>query len=96
MSFMIPYYQMVITGLALQNFRLHKNFFIKFEHKTTVIVGENAIGKTSIVEALQLLSTGNSFRAGKIEEMIMFDEELARVKGVILEKKANQAKAETD
>ena len=96
MSFMIPYYQMVITGLALQNFRLHKNFFIKFEHKTTVIVGENAIGKTSIVEALQLLSTGNSFRAGKIEEMIMFDEELARVKGVIIEKKDDQEQAETD
>jgi DNA replication and repair protein RecF len=87
---------MVITGLALQNFRLHKNLFIKFEHQTTVIVGENAIGKTSIVEALHLLATGNSFRAGKVEEMILFDEELARVKGVIFEKKENQDLAQTD
>lgn len=89
---MIPYYQMVITGLALQNFRLHKNYFIKFEHKTTVIVGDNAIGKTSIVEALYLLSTGNSFRAGKVAEMILFDAELARVKGVIVENSDQQEK----
>lgn len=76
---------MIITGIALQNFRLHKNYFLKFTHKTTVVIGSNAIGKTSIIEALNLLATGNSFRAGKIEEMVEFDSELARVKGVILD-----------
>jgi DNA replication and repair protein RecF len=76
---------MIITGIALQNFRLHKNYFLKFTNKTTVIIGDNAIGKTSIIEALNLLATGNSFRAGKIEEMVDFDSELARVKGVILD-----------
>lgn len=74
---------MVITGLALQSLRSHKNFVLKFPNKTTIILGDNAAGKTTIVEALSLLSTGNSFRAGKIEEMISFDEDLSRVKGVI-------------
>ena len=74
---------MIITGLALQNFRLHKNFTLKFESQTTIIVGANAIGKTSIIEALSLLSTGNSFRAGRIEEMVNFDADLARIKGII-------------
>ncbi|MBP7700942.1 DNA replication/repair protein RecF [Candidatus Woesebacteria bacterium] len=74
---------MVITGLALQNLRSHKNFVLKFTEKTTIIVGDNAMGKTSIIEALSLLSTGDSFRAGKIEEMINFDSDLARVKGVV-------------
>lgn len=74
---------MVITGLALQNLRSHKSFTLKFSSKTTIIVGDNASGKTSIIEALSLLSTGDSFRASRIEEMIHFDSDLARVKGVI-------------
>jgi len=75
---------MVITGLALQNLRSHKNFTLKFLSKTTIIVGDNAIGKTSIIETLALLSTGNSFRANRIEEMINFEADLARVKGVVV------------
>ncbi|NCQ66036.1 MAG: hypothetical protein COZ34_03170 [Candidatus Pacebacteria bacterium CG_4_10_14_3_um_filter_34_15] len=74
---------MVITGLALQNLRSHISFTLKFTSKTTIIVGDNAIGKTSIIEALSLLSTGNSFRAGRVEEMINFEADLARVKGII-------------
>lgn len=84
---------MTLTGLALQNFRLHKNYSIKFTQRITVIIGANAIGKTSIVEAIYLLATGNSFRAGRIEEMIEFDSELSRVKGLIVESKE---KAPTD
>lgn len=76
---------MVITGLALQNFRLYSQYFLRLTHQTTVIVGQNAIGKTSIIEAIHLLSSGDSFRAGKVAEMISFDEELARVKGVVVD-----------
>ncbi len=85
---------MILTGIALQNFRLHKNYFLKFTNETTVIIGNNAVGKTSIVEAVNLLATGNSFRAGKVEEMVEFESDLARVKGVIVdtsgEKSANR------
>ncbi|GIK84453.1 MAG: DNA replication and repair protein RecF [Patescibacteria group bacterium] len=88
---------MILTGVALQNFRLHKNYFLKFTENTTVIIGENAIGKTSIIEAINLLATGNSFRAGRIEEMIEFGSELARVKGVVLDTNSKNLhdKAET-
>lgn len=77
---------MIITGIVLQNFRLHKNYVLKFTEQTTVVIGANAIGKTSIIEAVNLLSTGNSFRAGRVDEMIVFDEELSRVKGKIIAK----------
>ncbi len=70
----------LVTGLALQNFRQHSSFVIQFPTQSTVIIGPNASGKTTILEAVHMLSTGNSFRAGKIEEMILFDEELGRVK----------------
>lgn len=54
---------------------------LEFAEPTTVIVGPNAAGKTSIIEAIHLLATGNSFRAEKVAEMIRFTQELARVKG---------------
>jgi DNA replication and repair protein RecF len=46
----------------------------------TAVLGNNAAGKTSIVEGLALLSTGESFRAERDEDMIAFGEELARLK----------------
>lgn len=72
---------MRITGLALQYIRAHTSFFISFTQPTTIIVGDNAAGKTTIMEGIYLLASGNSFRAEKIEEMISFDQELGRVSG---------------
>jgi len=56
---------------------------IQFPTQATIIIGPNASGKTTLLEAADMLSTGNSFRAGKIEEMILFDQELGRVKAKI-------------
>lgn len=70
----------VVTGVALQNFRKHTSFALQFPTQSMVIIGQNASGKTSILEALVMASTGNSFRAGKVEEMILFDKELGRCK----------------
>jgi len=79
----LQYLYMRIAGLALQYFRLHKSLTIQFEQPVTLIIGSNASGKTSILEAISLLSTGKSFRALKIAEMVALDQELARVKGVV-------------
>lgn len=51
----------------------------------TVIAGDNATGKTTIIEALALLATGDSFRASKIEELLQFGAELGRIKTVLVE-----------
>lgn len=74
---------MRITGLALQNMRLHTSMVLRFTQDTTLIVGANASGKTTIIESVALLGSGTSFRAKKIEECIFFDAELARIKGVL-------------
>lgn len=70
----------VVTGVALQNFRKHSSFALQFPKQSMVIIGQNASGKTSVLEAIAMASTGNSFRAGRVEEMILFDKELARCK----------------
>lgn len=74
---------MFIRKLLLERFRIHKSLLLEFTNKTTIILGANASGKTSIIEAAYLLSTGNSFRAEKILEMVSFDSELGRVKGIV-------------
>lgn len=73
-------FEKYVTGVALQNFRQHASFVLPLPTQSTVIIGQNASGKTTILEALAMASTGNSFRAGKIEEMILFDQELGRCK----------------
>jgi DNA replication and repair protein RecF len=77
---------MRINKIQLSNFRNFKNKSFRFSPKTTIIVGPNASGKTNILESIFLLSTGKSFRARVEEEMINYGEEIARVKGVIIEK----------
>ena len=73
---------MLIKSLALQNFRNFALQSFNFK-KTNLIFGVNGIGKTSIVEAIYLLASADSFRAGKVEEMIRLDTELGRVQGLI-------------
>jgi DNA replication and repair protein RecF len=70
---------MKVGEIIFQHFRLFEKKHINF-NEVTLLVGDNGSGKTSVMEGLYLLSHGVSFRADKIDEMIAFDQELARVK----------------
>jgi len=72
---------MYLSSLTLENFRSYSERIFTFSKNTTLLVGNNATGKTNIMEAIFLLATGGSFRAQKVEEMITYDKELARVFG---------------
>jgi DNA replication and repair protein RecF len=61
---------MQILTLHLRNFRNFSSLNIKFKSKINLIYGENAIGKTSILEALNLLSYGRSFKTQNLSELI--------------------------
>lgn len=52
----------------------------------TVLLGNNGRGKTNLIEAINLLSTGGSFRAGVTEEMISWGKEIASVTGIVSDK----------
>jgi len=73
----------MISKLRLNNFRNFKTKLLDFSPKITVIIGPNASGKTNILEALFVLSSGKSFRAHTEEEMINYGKDLARIKGRI-------------
>ncbi|MBI2617735.1 DNA replication and repair protein RecF [Candidatus Gottesmanbacteria bacterium] len=72
---------MILTRLALSNFRQYIKRNLSLSPKTTVLVGSNAIGKTNLLESIYLLSYGKSFHTSDEREMISFTKEFARVKG---------------
>lgn len=73
----------MLQSLSLTSFRSHDALQIDFSPTCTVIIGPNASGKTSIIEAIHLLANGSSFRAGKVEEMVAFGAEWARITGAL-------------
>lgn len=73
---------MQISRLELDHFRNYSNKTFHFSD-LTVIIGPNAAGKTNVLEAIYLISTGDSFRASRIEEMVSWGSELARVTGIM-------------
>ena len=54
---------MIIHSIKLTNFRNHTNYFLECAPDTNMILGENGWGKTSILEAIYILTRGKSFRA---------------------------------
>jgi len=72
-----------LTNISLSDFRNYENKSFDFSDGVTVIAGENAKGKTNILEAIYLLGVGESFRAKRTEEMVRFEQELGRVSGEV-------------
>ncbi len=54
---------MIIKSITLTNFRNHKQYHLDLNPDTTLILGSNGWGKTSILEAIYILTRGKSFRA---------------------------------
>ena len=66
---------MYIEKIRLQNFRNYENLEIDLNKNIKIIYGENAQGKTNIIESIFLCAFGKSFRTSKEKEMIKFNEE---------------------
>jgi len=53
----------IIRSVKISNFRCHENYTLSCEKETTLILGENGCGKTSVLEAIYIALQGKSFRA---------------------------------
>lgn len=65
---------MYIKTIKLQNFRNYKNQEITLSPKINIFYGDNAQGKTNILEAIFLCAFGKSFRTSKEKELILLEE----------------------
>ena len=54
---------MIIKSIKLFNFRNHTEYLLFCDNTTSLILGENGSGKTSVLEAIYIATNGKSFRA---------------------------------
>lgn len=71
---------MFVKSVSLRDFRNYTEAEVQFSPKCNIIYGENAHGKTNLLEALWLFTAGKSFRTAQDSDMIRFSAEEARVK----------------
>ena len=64
---------MHLAHLALTNFRTFRRLELDLQPGLHVLISGNALGKTNLLEAITLLATARSFRAGSDLEMIAWD-----------------------
>ena len=71
---------MIIKSLELANFRNYEELNISFNKGTNILYGDNAQGKTNILEAIYVSATTKSHKGSKDKEIINFDKEEAHIR----------------
>ena len=74
---------MIIKSIQLSNFRNYEKLDISFDSETNIIYGDNAQGKTNILEAAYLSGTTKSHKGSKDKEMIRFGEDEAHIRTIV-------------
>lgn len=75
---------MKINSIMLSNFRNYKKSTFYFANNLNILIGNNAQGKTNLIEAISLLSIGRSFKTHFNNQMIKFNEDFAKIKASII------------
>ena len=81
---------MKLDRLSLRNFRNYESLESAFSPGVNLIVGDNAQGKTNLLEAVFYLSTGRSFRTRREMELILFHREFADLEGTVTDQARQQ------
>jgi len=76
----------ILKTIELKDFRNYEAEEVVFHEKINILTGRNAQGKTNLIEAVNLLALGKSFRTRKEQELVRFGAEEARVKGAFEKK----------
>ena len=80
---------MIIKKIQVSNFRNYNSLDLMFDSKTNILYGDNAQGKTNILEAVYICATTKSHRSSKDVELIKMDEEEGHIK-ILIEKKGRE------
>ena len=82
---------MNLCKIELRNFRNYEHVQLDFDPGVNLIVGDNAQGKTNLLEAISYLGSGKSFRAMKTSEMVRFGADFADIEGQVFAQERNQS-----
>lgn len=72
---------MLLKKISLINYRNFKSIDIDLSNKLNIFIGDNAQGKTNILESIYVLSLSKSFNTNNDKNLIMFGQNEARIKG---------------
>ena len=81
---------MQIKSLELKNYRNYENLSIDFDKGINIIYGENAQGKTNILESIYMCGLGKSHRHNKENEIIKLNQNEAHIKAEFLKDNITQ------
>ena len=82
---------MRLNELHLRDFRNYATLDLTFDPGVNLIVGDNAQGKTNLLEAISYLGSGKSFRAQKTGEMLRFGADFAEISGEVFSQERQQS-----
>ena len=74
---------MIIKSIKLENFRNYESLDLDFEKGTNILYGDNAQGKTNVLEAIYLSATTKSHKGSKDKEIINFEKEEAHIRTIL-------------
>jgi DNA replication and repair protein RecF len=82
---------MRLEALQLRDFRNYGEISLTFDPGVNLIVGDNAQGKTNLLEAIGYLGSGKSFRAQKTGELVRFGTDFADISGEVTSQNRQQS-----
>ena len=71
---------MIIKSLELENFRNYDSLSLNFDHGTNILYGDNAQGKTNVLEAIYVSSTTKSHKGSKDKDIVNFNAQEAHIR----------------
>lgn len=77
---------MHLENIELKNFRNYETASLSFSPSINVLIGENAQGKTNLVESIYFLAMSRSHRSSRDRELIRWDSDFAKVNGQLIKK----------
>lgn len=74
---------MILKSVALKHFRNYSDMYMEFDKGTNILYGDNAQGKTNILEAVYVSGTTKSHKGSKDKELIQFGQEESHIRTVV-------------
>ncbi|MBE9126251.1 MULTISPECIES: DNA replication/repair protein RecF [unclassified Coleofasciculus] len=74
---------MYLKSLQLRQFRNYRDCLVNFDAPKTILLGNNAQGKSNLLEAVELLSTLRSHRSVRDRELVLEDTSIAQIRAIL-------------